>query len=152
MEDFIDEMFAAVDAYYPGSKRKRITKVDAPVVKVVEWDSRPYTKTLPNGQDVEFFTIGALAQALGRPVITIRHWITNGYIPTSTYKMPSVTDKNGDARQGRWLYTRAMIETAVELFDKNGLLDLNRIEWSSKKKVSQELSETWSNLRFTENT
>ena len=150
--DFIEDLFSEVDEYYPGSKRKRrvLEEKSKPKPEVKAWDSRPYVKPL-NGKEVEFFTIGALAEALGRPIITIRYWIDNGYIPTSTYKMPSTIDKNGDTRQGRWLYTRAMIDSAVDLFTRNGLIDIVRIDWSKNRKVSQALAEAWSNLRITEN-
>ena len=150
-DDLIDEFFSEMDEYYPGSKRKRREIKEKPKPQETKtWDSRPYVKPL-NGKDVEFFTIGALAEALGRPIITIRYWIDNGYIPTSTYKMPSTIDKNGDKRQGRWLYTRAMIDSAVDVFTRNGLRDVVRIDWSKNKQVSQALAEAWSNLRITEN-
>jgi len=81
MTDEIDKMFSDLDTYYPGSKRKR-REPKAPEVEVDDtWESKSYTKTLPNGKDMEFYTIGALAQALGRPVITIRQWIKSGYLP-----------------------------------------------------------------------
>lgn len=149
MEDFIDEMFSAVDTYYPGSKRKRRetekkTKLD---LEIKSWDSRPYVKTLPNGQDVEFFTLGALAEALGRPVITLRDWMKKGHLPSAPYRLPAKEDKHGIVRQGRRLYSREMIEAAVEIFDKNGLLDLNKIEWSNHQRVVTDISEAWSKLR-----
>lgn len=150
MEDLIDEIFSTVDEYYPGSKRKRKEVVEKPEPVVRTWDSRPYVKPL-NGKDVEFYTIGALAEALGRPIITIRTWIANGYMPASTYRLPDVVDKNGDVRKGRWLYTRGMIEAAVEIFSANRLLDSVRIEWSNHRNVPQELSTAWSNLRTDNN-
>ena len=87
-------------------------------------------KTLPNGTQVEMFTIGSLAQALNRPIITVRHWIKKGYIPASPYRLPTTTDRNGDERKGRRLYTRPMIEavvamkTVVEKFKLNNNLDI----------------------------
>jgi len=66
-EDFIESMFKDVDDYYPGSKRKRKVKIEPK--KEVEpdssWDAHPRITTLPNGTDIELFTIGALAAALG---------------------------------------------------------------------------------------
>jgi hypothetical protein len=145
MEDLIDQMFPLADEYYPGSKRKRKERKEKPKVETPSWSARAYTKIL-NGKEVEFFTIGALASALGRPIITIRYWIENGYIPTSTYKMPSVVDKNGDTRQGRWLYTRDMIDTAVDAFNSAGLFDEVRIDWQKHQKVTRDISEAWTNL------
>jgi len=87
MTDEIDKMFSDLDSYYPGSKRKR-REPKAPEVEVDDtWESKSYKKTLPNGKDMEFYTIGALAQALGRPVITIRQWIKTGYLPPSPYRL-----------------------------------------------------------------
>jgi len=60
MTDEIDKMFSDLDTYYPGSKRKR-REPKAPEVEVDDtWESKSYTKTLPNGKDMEFYTIGAL--------------------------------------------------------------------------------------------
>lgn len=153
MEDLIDEMFSTIDEYYPGSKRKRKT-VAVAKPKVVEektWDARPFVKTLPNGTDVELFTLGALAQALGRPIITARTWESLGYIPSAPYRLPDTVDKNGDTRKGRKLYSRAMVEASVELFDKHGLLGLDRIEWSTHLQVPQELATMWEAIKKQEN-
>jgi hypothetical protein len=153
-EDLIDEMFSAIDQYYPGSKRKRKPVKEEKVKVVVEktWDSRPYVKTLPNGTDVELFTLGALAQALGRPIVTARTWDMLGYIPNAPYRLPDVIDKNGDVRKGRKLYSRAMVDAAVELFDKQGLLGLDRIEWSEIQQVPQQLAEVWEHIKKQETT
>jgi hypothetical protein len=150
-EDLIEELFASTDEYYPGSKRKR----KAPEVKVLAevptgWDSRPYIKTMPNGQDVEMFTIGALADALGRPIITLRAWMKDGYLPMSPYRLPSKVDKHGEMRQGRRLYTRPMIEAAIEVFNSSGLLGVNRVDWSVHQHVPQELAEAWDKIRAKE--
>lgn len=151
-EDLIDQLFASADEYYPGSRRKR----KVPEVKVVQevsadWDSRPYIKTMPNGQDVEMFTIGALADALGRPIITLRAWMKEGHLPMSPYRLPSKVDKHGEMRQGRRLYTRPMIEAAIEVFRSNGLLGINRVDWVVHQHVPQELAEAWNNIRAKEN-
>jgi hypothetical protein len=151
MEDFIDEMFSAVDSYYPGSKRKRRETETKTQVDIVEktWDARPYVKTLPSGEDVEFFTLGALADALGRPIVTLRDWMKKGHIPNAPYRLPAKEDKHGDVRKGRRLYSRDMIEATVEIFDKAGLLHLTKIEWSNHRQVSQDIAEAWDKLRVT---
>jgi hypothetical protein len=151
MEDFIDEMFSAVDSYYPGSKRKRRETETKTQVDMVEktWDARPYVKTLPSGEDVEFFTLGALADALGRPIVTLRDWMKKGHIPNAPYRLPAKEDKHGDVRKGRRLYSRDMIEATVEIFDKAGLLHLTKIEWSNHRQVSQDIAEAWDKLRVT---
>jgi hypothetical protein len=150
--DFIDELFSTVDEYYPGSKRKRKeTKKEARVPEVKTWDARPFVKTLPNGKDVEMFTLGALAEALGRPVATVRAWTVVGYLPPPPYRLPDVVDVKGVTRKGRRLYSRAMVIAAVEIFAKFGLLDSIRIEWSELQEVPRELAETWNTIRVTEN-
>jgi len=152
-EDFIDKAFADLDVYYPNSKQKRKEKV-APKQEVfpdTQWDSRPRTTTLPNGKDIEMFTIGAVASALGRPVITIRAWLKEGYLPAAPYRLPVKKNINGKDHQGRRLYSRAMVEKVVELFDKSGLLYVKRIDWDSNRQLSFEIAEAWSQIRAYEN-
>jgi hypothetical protein len=145
-DDFIENSFADLDVYYPGSKRKR-REPKAPEIKQKEdWDSRPYFKTLPNGKEIEMFTAGALANALGRPFVSIRKWNEAGYLPPSPYRLPTKQDKNGEEHKGRRLYSRAMIEVAVELFNRAGLLNVKRIEWSTHQKLVKEISEAWINI------
>jgi len=151
-DDFIDATFADLDEYYPGSKRKRkAVVVKEPTIKPdATWDSRPYKKPLPNGKELELFTIGALAAALGRPVITIRHWTKKGYLPVSPYRLPSTTNRKGDSHLGRRLYSRAMVEAVIELFEKAGVLDIDRIEWLNNRQLSNEIAEAWGQIRATE--
>jgi len=153
MKDFIEDAFSALDEFYPGSKRKRKEKA-APkeVAEIKSWDARPYFKTMPNGQDMELFTLGALADALGRPIITVRHWIKVGHLPTSPYRLPTKPNKNGDPHQGRRLYSRAQIEAAIKIFDEAGLLHEGRVEWSYHQQVTKDIAEAWDKLRVEETT
>lgn len=149
-DDFINSAFADLDNYYPGSKRKRREEKKEAVRSTVAWDSKPYVKALPDGTDMEFFTIGALAMALGnRPIITIRTWIKEGYLPVSPYRLPAKVDVNGKERLGRRLYSRPMIEIAVSIFSKAGLLNAKRIQWPNQKLTSA-IAEAWENIRATE--
>jgi hypothetical protein len=139
-EDFIDQTFG--DLYYPGSKRKRRKdKVVEP--KSTTWDSHPRNTTLPNGKEIDLFTIGALAEALGRPVITLKLWMSEGHLPTSPYRLPTKTDKNGNERQGRRLYSKSMIESAINVFTKFGVLHVKRIDWVKYSRITDEISEAW---------
>ena len=151
MEDLLDDFLSEIDEYYPGSKKKRKEKKVEYVPKESSWDSKTYIKTLPSGQDVEFFTIGALASALNRPVVTIRLWTRQGHLPPPPFRLPDTQDKYGVAHKGRTLYTRPMIEAAIEIFKRNGVFNQNRIEWANNQKVTEQLSEAWSNLRTFEN-
>jgi hypothetical protein len=152
-EDFIDSILSDLDEYYPNSKRKR--KVSVPKKPEIEpdlsWDSKPTKKTLPNGKDVELFSIGALAAALGRPVITIRTWIKEGYLPASPYRLPTKKNINGEDHQGRRLYSRAMVESTIELFRSAGVLHTKRVEWSLHRQLSNKIAEAWNDIRATEN-
>jgi hypothetical protein len=151
-DDLIDSMFSDVDQYYPGSKRKRKPVVaKKPEVELdLNWDAKPIKKTLPNGRDLEMFTIGALAAALGRPVITIRAWIKEGYLPAAPYRLPSTKNINGKDHQGRRLYSRAMVEKVVEILRTVGLLEVKRIEWSLHRQVSNDIAEAWTQIRADE--
>jgi hypothetical protein len=98
---------------------------------------------MPNGKELDLFTIGALAKALGRPVITLKLWMSEGQLPTSPYRLPTIVDKNGEERQGRRLYSRSMIESAVAVFTKFGVLHVKRIDWEKYRKVTDEIAEAW---------
>ena len=152
-DDLIDSTFADLDSYYPGSKRKRKPVVaKQPETKLdTAWDSNPVKKTLPNGRDLEMFTIGALAAAVGRPVISVRAWIKQGYLPAYPYRLPTKKDVNGKDHAGRRLYSRAMVEKLVEILDKAGLLQVKRIEWPLHRQVSLDIAEAWSQIRANEN-
>lgn len=149
-EDYIENSFADLDPFYPGSKRKRREPPKPEVIPDLNWDAKPYKKTLPNGNDIEMFTIGALANALGRPLITVRAWIKEGYLPASPYRLPTKKNVNGEDHLGRRLYSRPMIESAVELFGKYGLLHTKRIEWSNYQQLSVDIAEAWNQIRAKE--
>jgi hypothetical protein len=151
-EDFIDKAFAGLEDYYPGSKRKRREKPKPEITPKADWDSRSYDKTLPNGKTVQMYTIGSLADALGRPVITLRLWMKEGHLPASPYRLPAIIDKSGNTREGRRLYTKAMIEAAVEIFGKAGLLEKSRVDWKLHRHLTREIDEAWTNIRALETT
>jgi hypothetical protein len=89
-DDFIDQTFG--DLFYPNSKRKR-REPEVKEVKDSSWDKHPRSTSLPNGKEIDLFTIGALSQALGRPVVTLKLWMNEGHLPTSPYRLPTKTDK-----------------------------------------------------------
>jgi hypothetical protein len=151
-DDLIDSVIADLEDYYPGSKRKRRTPEVVEPKAEVSWDSRPYVKPLPNGKDIELFSVGALAKALGRPFITIRKWNESGYLPTSPYRLPTKKNKNGEEHKGRRLYSRAMIEATVALFAQFGVLQSARIDWSSNRQLTTALVEAWAKIQAEETT
>lgn len=105
------------------------------------WDSTPIIKTL-GGKDTEVFTIGALAAALEKKIVTIRLWETKGYIPIAPYRLRSKT-LQGKKVNGNRVYTRELIEIAIEEFTERGLLGAARIEWSLLDDLTATLVTRW---------
>ena len=146
-EDIIDSVIADLDNFYPGSKRKRRVTEEPKVKEEVSWDANPQIKPLPDGRDIELFTVGALAQALNRPFITIRTWNQKGYLPTPPYRLPTKKNKNGVEHKGRRLYSRAMIEAAIALFAQFEVLHLPRIDWSTHRQLTVEIADAWTKIQ-----
>ena len=149
-QDNIDNFFQDLDEYYPGSKRKRRPidpKAKQPKVKKEEgaWDSDPQVKALPNGSVVELFSAGAFALALGRPLVTIRLWERKGYIPRAPYRLKSML-VGGVKKPGWRMYSRAIVETTVESFEKRSLIEAPRIDWNRYHDLSVELMENWKRI------
>ena len=143
-DDEIEKAFADLE-YIPGSKRKR-REPDAKVSRRRSgesngWDSNPIMKTL-GGTETEVFTIGALALALEKTIVTIRLWERKGYIPRAPYRLRSKTLK-GQKTGGNRVYTRALIESAIEEFNRRGLLGAARVEWSQHDDLTETLVRTW---------
>ena len=150
--DEIEAAFADLE-YVPGSKRKR-RALDPKVSRRKSgesngWDSNPIIKTL-GGQDTEVFTIGALAQALEKTIVTIRLWERKGYIPRAPYRLRSKTLK-GQKTGGNRVYTRALIESAIEEFNRRGLLGSARVEWNQYNDLTEALVKRWKEITNTEN-
>jgi hypothetical protein len=148
--NFIDDMFSELDVYYPGSKRKRKEPVEKPILDT-HWENDYTEKTLPNGSMVKMYLIGSLAKALSRPTKTIRWWTERGTLPMSPYRLPSTLGKDGQEYVGRRLYSKAMIDSTVELFQKAGLYEENPIDWSLHRNLSDKIAEAWETIRAEEN-
>jgi hypothetical protein len=150
-DDEIEKAFADLE-YLPGSKKKR--KEPDPKVsrrKAGEsngWDANPITKTL-GGKETEVFTIGALALALEKTIVTIRLWERKGYIPRAPYRLRSKTLK-GEKTGGNRVYTRALIESAIEEFNRRGLLGSARVEWNQHDELTDALVKRWKDITTTE--
>lgn len=153
MPDLVDQIFndgpeePPVDEYYPGSKRKRAGK---PASSNVEFIPDPwrdnFTIKLINGAETKMYPIGALANALGVSVQSIRHWTRSGYLPSAPYRLPSNMVINGKKVSGRRLYTEPLIEAVVASFERRGLLGKPRIEWSNHSDLPIEIKESWSRI------
>lgn len=124
MSDPFDEIFGeGEDRYYPGSKKKIPDSPPPPPRRVADpgaWDEHPIIYKV-KGQDVEFFTIGMVARALGRSAATLREWEAHGVIPKARYRTNSK-----DPKKARRLYTRAQVEGIVALAHEEGLMKGDR--------------------------
>ena len=154
MTDAVDRMFAGLDEFYPGSKRKRRPVDPKAKTKKVKnsdesWDADVQQKRLPNGNVVDLFSAGALAQALGRPLVTIRLWERKGYIPRAPYRLKSMM-VNGVKKPGWRMYSRAIVECTLECFQSRGLLEAPRIDWNRHPDLSIELMEKWTEIHHQE--
>jgi hypothetical protein len=150
-QDEIEAAFADLE-YVPGSKRKR-RDLDPKVSRRKSgesngWDANPIIKTL-NGEETEVFTIGALALALEKTIVTIRLWERKGYIPRAPYRLRSKTLK-GQKTGGNRVYTRALIESTVEEFNRRGLIGAARVEWSQHDDLTETLVRNWKVITSTE--
>ena len=150
-EDEILEAFADLE-YLPGSKKKRKDpdpKVSRPKRGESNgWDENPITKTL-GGKEVEVFTIRALAQALDKSIVSVRLWERKGYIPRAPYRLRAKTVK-GQKTGGNRVYTRALIEAAIEEFSRRGLLGSARVEWTQHDDLTDALVKRWKDITATE--
>jgi len=140
----IDTYFENLDGYYPGSKRKRREPLPESTARTEEaWDSSPIRK-VRGGQEVEFFMPGALARALGKSSVTIRLWERRGHIPAAPYRLPGYVDARGREHPGKRVYTRRLVEIAIEEFTKRDLLGVKRVEWKKHLDLTVALVERWS--------
>jgi hypothetical protein len=146
-DDEIEAAFADLE-YVPGSKQKR-REPDPKVSrrKIGEsngWDANPIVKTL-GGKETEVFTIGALALALEKTIVTVRLWERKGYIPRAPYRLRSKT-LGGKKTGGNRVYTRALIESAIEEFNRRGLLGSARVEWNQHEDLTDALVKRWKEI------
>jgi len=94
----------------PGVGRRRAEWSTKRAKRVPDWDARPVKV---EGDEREFFTIGALAKALGLPTNTVRGWEERDLLP-EPFRSP----------EDDWrLYTRAQVEGIVRIAKEEGVLD-----------------------------
>jgi len=150
-----DEILASFSdlEYLPGSKKKKRREIDPKVSRRKKgesngWDENPIIKSL-GGVETEVFTIGALAHALEKTIVTIRLWERKGYIPRAPYRLRSKTLK-GQKTGGNRVYTRALIESAIEEFSVRGLLGSARVEWGDHDDLTEALIRRWKTITNSE--
>ena len=132
----------------PGSKQKRREPTETAVKRKKQilgetngWDENPIIKYV-KGVETELFTIGALAQALEKQIVTIRLWEKKGYIPGAPYRLRS-KELNGKKVVGNRVYTRELIQIAVDEFSRRGLLGSARVEWSQQQGLTNDITRRW---------
>lgn len=134
-------MSEAPRGYYPGS---RVPLPSGPESKprkeqtLEEWDSNPVWKNI-GAVKTEFFTIGALCAALGRPAVTIRLWVRLGHLPDATFRLP---DKSGV--RGRRLYTRKQVEAIIQTAEAHRILGSTRVNWNQHPTFAADVRQAWS--------
>lgn len=132
----------------PGSKQPRREVTEVAVKRKAKalgesngWDANPIIK-LVKGVETELFTIGALALALEKQIVTIRLWEKKGYIPGAPYRLRS-KELNGKKVNGNRVYPRRLIEIAIEEFEVRGLLGTARVEWSKHENLTDAIVSRW---------
>jgi hypothetical protein len=146
-EDEILKAFEGLDLA-PGSKQKRREPTELANRRKAKalgesngWDKDPIIKLI-KGVETELFTIGALALALEKTVVTIRSWEKKGYIPSAPYRLRSKS-LNGKKVNGNRVYTRVLIEIAIEEFNRRGLLGSARVEWNLHEDLTDVIVSRW---------
>jgi hypothetical protein len=146
-EDEILKAFEGLDLA-PGSKQKRREPTELANRRKAKalgesngWDKDPVIKLI-KGVETELFTIGALALALEKTVVTIRSWEKKGYIPSAPYRLRSKS-LNGKKVNGNRVYTRVLIEIAIEEFNRRGLLGSARVEWNLHEDLTDVIVSRW---------
>jgi hypothetical protein len=145
--DEVLKSFEGLDTV-PGSKQKRRPETEETQKRRSKllgesngWDANPIVKTL-KGEQVDVFTISALAQALEKQIVTIRLWEKKGYLPAAPYRLRS-KNLNGAKVNGNRVYTRALIEITIDEFAKRGLLGSARVEWKQHADLPGVLAVRW---------
>lgn len=146
-EKDIIQAFEGLDRV-PGSKRKRRETTVASEKhrkKIMGesngWDNSPLIRSI-KGVETELFTISALADALEKKIVTIRLWEKKGYIPAAPYRLRSKS-LNGKKVLGNRVYTRRLIEIAIEEFTNRGLLGSARVEWNHHHDLTTVIINRW---------
>lgn len=114
---------------------KRPPAVGAPLAprELEDWDARP-AKKMVNGKEVEFFTIGQLAMALGVKPVTLRSWEQKGWVPFPPYRTrpPQWAGLPNKKQQGRRLWTRAQVAGIVRIAREEGMVGSS---WQARRRV-----------------
>lgn len=86
-----------------------------------EWlTSLPYQEMVvgASGEVKRFYSIGALARALGKKPVTIRSWEQKGWLPQASYRTPAPQREQvpGKIPKGRRLYSKEQVVFLVKAY------------------------------------
>jgi hypothetical protein len=135
----------------PGTERPRFRFEDEP-----EWVDdaryrRAYVLRNDQGQDepTYLYTIGALAEALGKSPVTVRKWIRTGVLPEPSWRTANVVGSLADA--GRRLYLREQIEVIVAIAKAEGVIGVEgrtRVQSLSSTAFKSRVWKMWEQRRW----
>lgn len=130
MNDLFKEIFSDE---LPGKRPPAVGSPPPRERELEDWDARPSVKTI-NGKDVEFFTIGQLAMALGIKPVTLRTWEQKGWVPFPPYRTrpPQWAGLPNKKQQGRRLWTRAQVAGIVRIAREEGVVGSS---WQARRRV-----------------
>ncbi len=109
---------------YPGTTPPR--NVVAPGNDSLDTSPAAWLNRLPshtflvNGQPQTFYTVGAIALALGKTAVTIRSWEAKGWLPKAKFRTPPPRKEQipGKAIKGKRLYSKDQIMFIVEAYER----------------------------------
>lgn len=141
MKDLLDLLGDLPD--YPGNTLPKNRDKKAPQSKGDLNGARGKTYRI-NGTDIELFTIGELARAIGRKPVTVRMWEREGWIPKPKYRTPAPRGEQIPSRptKGRRLYSREQLEFLAKAVSSFSLAEKNSSDWD---RFRQHVKDNWPN-------
>lgn len=120
MNELFDSIFSDADAL-PGKRPRAVGPPAEPVLE--DWDARPRILKV-HGQEIEFFTVGQLAMALGVKAGTIRSWEQKGWMPMPAFRTrpPEWAGLPNKTLKGRRLWTRKQVAGIVRIAQEEGMI------------------------------
>jgi len=141
----MDKVFGNVVSSIDSVSKWREKKTPLPETKM--WDRNPVIMKR-KGVLCEFFTIGALAEALGRQTGTIRAWEDKKIIPLAPFREPAPPTANLPERvaKGRRLYTHQQIEAAIAAAKASGVYETSNALSANWPEFTRLVRLAWSTL------
>lgn len=88
------------------------------------------------GEKRDFYTVGGLAQVVGRTALTIRSWERKGWIPAPTYRSakPSGHQDVNTSKKGYRLYSKEQVLVIYESLETQGLIGTRNGSWQEPQR------------------